>query len=402
MVKGEKTVGPLLSSRFIQDVVVRASLENKLASGRKLRVKIGMDPTAPDLHLGHAVALRLLRRFQNAGHTIVFIIGDFTAKIGDPSGKSKTRPMLDAPAIEANAKTYFEQVGLILDVKKAEIRRNSEWLGKLGFDDVIKLASKFTVARILERDDFAERFKSGSEISGHELLYPMMQAQDSVAVAADVEVGGTDQLFNMLAGRELQKKLGLPEQEVLTVPLLLGLDGTLKMSKSLGNYVGLRDKPEEMYGKLMSLPDRLLRHYFELATDLSDSEIEAIQKTLVGEKANPRDLKMRLARLVVASYHGEGAAESAEESFVKVFQKKEIPDEVKTVAVDKNKLTAAELLLLTGLAASKSEARRVIEQRGLKIDGVAVGDPSLPVAIGEKGVLLQKGKRHFIRAVRKA
>ncbi len=391
---------PILDTRLLQDVVVRAELEKKLASGKKLRVKIGMDPTAPDLHLGHAVALRLLKRFQDAGHTVVFIIGDYTARIGDPSGKSKTRPQLDVKTIDANAKTYFKQVGLVLDVRKAEIRRNSEWLGKLRFQDVIALAAKFTASRILERDDFARRLKAGVDISSHELLYPMMQAQDSVAIEADVEVGGTDQTFNMLAGRELQKKLGLPMQDVITVPLLVGLDGEHKMSKSLGNYVGLTDAPADMYGKLMSIPDRLLMQYWELCTDLSGAAVEAVRRELVGGKTNPRDLKMRLARTVVARYHGERKAATAEAAFVKVFQKKEVPDEVTEVSVGAPKITVSELLIATGLAASKSEARRLVEQKGVKVEGAIVTDPALPIAIGAKGVLVQRGKRGFVRARR--
>jgi tyrosyl-tRNA synthetase len=390
----------LLDSRLIENVIVRPELEKRLAARKKLRIKIGMDPTAPDLHLGHAVALRLLKKFQDAGHAIIFVIGDYTARIGDPSGRSKTRPELDAKTIEANAQTYFKQVGKILDIKKSEIRYNSEWLAKLGFDDLIKLAAKFTVARILERDDFAKRYKAGVDISCHELLYPMMQAQDSVALLSDLEIGGTDQLFNMLAGRELQKKLGLAEQNVITVPLLVGTDGEQKMSKSLGNYVGITDKPEEMYGKLMSIPDRLLLHYFELATDLSKAEIEKVRQELLDGAVNPRDLKMRLARIVVAMFHGDGAAADAEVAFVKIFQKKETPTDVKTVSVGQDKLAIVDLLIETGLAVSKGEARRLLAQKGVRLDGVAATDPAVSVSIGKNGVLIQKGKRFFVKAVK--
>ena len=390
----------LLDSRLIENVIVRPELEKRLAARKKLRIKIGMDPTAPDLHLGHAVALRLLKKFQDAGHAIIFVIGDYTARIGDPSGRSKTRPELDAKTIEANAQTYFKQVGKILDIKKSEIRYNSEWLAKLGFDDLIKLAAKFTVARILERDDFAKRYKAGVDISCHELLYPMMQAQDSVALLSDLEIGGTDQLFNMLAGRELQKKLGLAEQNVITVPLLVGTDGEQKMSKSLGNYVGITDKPEEMYGKLMSIPDRLLLHYFELATDLSKAEIEKVRQELLDGAVNPRDLKMRLARILVAMFHGDGAAADAEVAFVKIFQKKETPTDVKTVSVGQDKLAIVDLLIETGLAVSKGEARRLLAQKGVRLDGVAATDPAVSVSIGKNGVLIQKGKRFFVKAVK--
>jgi tyrosyl-tRNA synthetase len=390
----------ILATRLLQDVVVRPSLEKKLQEGKKLRVKLGMDPTAPDLHLGHAVALRLLKCFQDAGHTIIFIIGDYTARIGDPSGKSKTRPQLDPATIDANAKTYFTQVGKVLDVSRAEIRYNSAWLSKLGFEDLIKLAGQFTVARILERDDFAKRLKSNTEISCHELLYPMMQAQDSVAIEADVEVGGTDQTFNMLAGRELQKKLGLPEQDVITVPLLVGLDGEQKMSKSLGNYIGLAEPAEDMYGKLMSIPDRLLPQYFALCTDMTDAEVENIGRALLADDVNPRDLKMQLAKTVTALYHDEKVAERAEEHFVKVFQRKEVPEDAQVIHVKKDTLLAGDLLVATGLAASKTDARRLIEQNAMKVDGITITDPAMSLAIGKKGILVQKGKRHFVRAVK--
>lgn len=388
-----------LFGRSVENVVVRDHLVARLAKGEKLRVKIGMDPTAPDLHLGHAVALRLLRRFQDAGHTVVFIIGDATALIGDPSGKSKTRPQLDAKEIDRNAKTYFAQVGKILDVKKAEIRYNSEWLGKLTFADVIRLAARFTVARILERDDFSQRYKTGVDISCHELLYPMMQAYDSVAIKADVEVGGTDQTFNMLAGRELQKKMNLPEQNVLTVPLLVGIDGVHKMSKSLGNYVGLSEKPEDMYGKVMSIPDALIPSWFTLATELSDADIAELAR---GD--NPRDRKMRLAREIVALYHGAKAAEKAEAAFVSVFQKHETPEDVREMKYKNIGNDLVETLVKVGFATSKSEARRLILEGAIKIDGKVVKEPRLtwvpfiPHPIGWS-MVIQKGKRHFVRVI---
>lgn len=387
----------ILSSRLIQDVIVRESLEKKLSGTKKLRIKIGMDPTAPDLHLGHAVCLRLLKQFQDAGHTIVFIIGDYTARIGDPSGKSKTRPELDPKEIDKNAKTYFKQVGLILDLKKAEICFNSKWLSKLSFADVVKLAAKFTVARIMERDDFTKRFKAGVDISCHELLYPMMQAYDSVAIKADVEVGGTDQTFNMLAGRELQKKMELPEQDVITVPLLVGLDGEHKMSKSLGNYIGLTDVPEDMYGKVMSIPDRLLMQYFELCTELSSEEIQKTRDELVSSHANPRDMKMRLAKMIVAKYHGDAKAKKAEEQFISVFQKKEMPDDIPEIRAGKKQMDVVELLMIAKFATSKTEARRLIEQKGVKVEGETIVDPVQKIEIGKNGVLVQKGKRFFVK-----
>lgn len=380
---------------LVDDVIVRGHLEARLKKGEKLRVKIGMDPTAPDLHLGHAVALRLLRRFQDLGHTVVFIIGDYTARIGDPSGKSKTRPQLEAKDIDKNAKTYFKQVGKILDLKKAEVRYNSEWLGKLKFEDVIRLTAKFTVARILERDDFAKRYKAGEELSCHELLYPMMQAYDSVAIKADVEVGGTDQRFNMLAGRELQKKMGLPEQDVITVPLLVGLDGKDKMSKSLGNYIGITEAPEEMYGKVMSIPDTLIGNYILLATDTMSGL--AVKRELDAGK-NPRDIKMQLARSIVTCYHTAKDAEKAEAAFVALFQKHEQPTDMPTWKATKG-ATLADALVGSGLVASKSEARRMIEQKGVKVDGQIATDMNQQLSTPKQGFVIQKGKRHFVRVL---
>lgn len=384
-----------LFAGLVDDVIVRGHLESRLKKGEKLRIKLGMDPTAPDLHLGHAVALRLLRRFQDLGHTVVFIIGDYTARIGDPSGKSKTRPQLDAKEIDKNANTYFKQVGKILDLKKAEVRYNSEWLGKLKFEDVIRLAAKFTTARILERDDFTKRMKAGEEISCHELLYPMMQAYDSVAIKADVEVGGTDQRFNMLAGRELQKKMGLPEQDVITVPLLVGLDGKDKMSKSLGNYIGITEPPEEMYGKVMSIPDALIGHYVLLAADGMNG---LVVKKVLEAGTNPRDIKMQLARSIVTRYHTAKDAEKAEAAFVALFQKHEQPAEMPTWKAPKG-ATLADALVAAGMAASKSEARRLVEQKGVKVDGQVASDANQALSLQKSGVVIQKGKRHFVRVL---
>jgi tyrosyl-tRNA synthetase len=378
-------------SRGVANVIGVEQLTEALKRGETLRFKMGLDPTSPDIHLGHVVGLRILGKMQELGHEIVVIVGDYTARIGDPSGRSKTRPPLAPEAIDANAKTYLAQVAKILDVKKIELKKNSKWLSKLTFADLIKLATNFTVARTLERDDFAKRFKEGVEIYLHELLYPLMQAYDSVAIKASVEIGGTDQTFNMLAGRELQKKMGLPEQAVISCPLLVGLDGVNKMSKSLGNYIGITESAEGMYGKVMSIPDALILNYFELATEMSMEEIAIVKKKL-DEGENPRDVKMWLAREIVALYHPNGAAEKAEESFVKTFQKKEVPDEVKEKKTRSKIL--ADVLVEVGFALSKTEARRTVEQGGVKVDGNVVNDATIEV---KSGSLIQKGKRFFVR-----
>lgn len=372
---------------------VVGDLAARLASGKKLRIKLGADPSAPDLHLGHAVVLRKLREFQDLGHQVVFIVGDYTSMIGDPTGKSKTRPALTKKEADANAKTYLAQVGMILDLKKTDVRKNSEWLGKLKFADVLKLASQFTVARMIERDDFAKRLKEGVEVYMHELLYPMMQAQDSVAIEADVEIGGTDQMFNILAGRELQKKLGLPEQCCMFMgPLLVGTDGVKKMSKSLGNYVGLTDAPDEMFGKVMSVPDAVLRDWFALTTDVSKEEVEAM---LVSGK-NPRDAKIRLAKEIISQYHPAKAADAAEQNFIKVFQKKEVPDEVPELLLGAGERSLIDLLVEAKFATSKGEARRVIAEGGVHVAGAVVKDIAATVNVSKAPVIIQKGKRHFV------
>ena len=381
--------------RGVADVVGRERLIEALKNGVTLRFKMGMDPTSPDIHIGHAVGLRVLRKFQDLGHEIIVIIGDYTARIGDPSGRSKTRPPLDGAAIDKNAATYLAQVGKILDKKKIELRKNSEWLAELSFADIIKLATNFTVARTLERDDFAKRYKEGVEIYLHELLYPLMQAYDSVAIKASVEIGGTDQTFNMLAGRELQKKLNMPEQAVVTVPLLIGLDGVNKMSKSLGNYIGVTEPAESIYGKVMSIPDALIMDYFTLATELSLDEIARIKEDWEAG-ANPRDLKMRLAREIATLYTSAKDAAKAEESFVKTFQKKEAPEDIKLQVEDGIRIDDA--LLKVSLVKSKSEARRlIVDQDGVSIDGKIVKNPQRKV---EDGNIIKKG-RHFIRVVKK-
>jgi len=390
--------------RGVANIIGVPRLTEALKQGETLRFKMGFDPTSPDIHLGHAVGLRLLKKMQDLGHEVVVIVGDYTARIGDPSGRSKTRPPLEPPAIDANAKTYLSQVGKILDVKKIDLEKNSKWLSKLTFADLIKLATNFTVARTLERDDFAKRYKEGVEIYLHELLYPLMQAYDSVATNASVEIGGTDQTFNMLAGRELQKKMGLPEQAVISCPLLVGLDGTHKMSKSLGNYIGITESAESMYGKVMSIPDSLILNWFELATEMPMEEIAIVKKKL-DEGENPRNIKMWLAREIVALYHPEGSAEKAEEAFVKTFQKKEVPDEIPTIKLGAETLTNAMLvrhaLDKLGLKISASESRRLIEQGAIKINGEVVSNPDISVTIDKSGVLFQKGKRVFAKVVAK-
>lgn len=389
----EKTIQKILG-RGVEEVIVREHLDNDLRKGAPLRIKLGADPTAPDLHLGHAVVLRKLREFQELGHTVVFLIGDYTALIGDPSGKSKARPALESKEIASNAKTYFKQVGKILDLKKTEVHYNSEWFKKMSVADLIRLASQVSTQRTLERDDFTNRMKEGVEIAQHELLYPLMQAYDSVVIKASVEIGGTDQKFNMIAGRSLQRKMGMDEQDVITCPLLIGLDGEKKMSKSLGNYIGLTDVPADMYGKVMSIPDKLIIHYFELATELPREEIEKLKPEL---KSNPRDLKALLAREIVTLYHGSKESKKAEEAFTRTFKNRETPEDVNEAKVGASSMNVLELLVATKLTASKSEARRVVEQGGLKVNGTVIKDINAKVDIKKDGTLLQKGPRTFLK-----
>lgn len=383
-----------LLTHQVADVIVRESLEKKLRSGKKLRIKLGADPSRPDLHIGHAVVLRKLREFQDLGHKVVFLIGDFTALIGDPTGKSKTRPMLTAKEIKANAATYLKQVGKILDVKKGEIRYNSEWLGKMKAADFIQLCAKFTVARIIERDDFSKRLKSGTDVHMHELLYPMLQAQDSIDLDADVEIGATDQTFNMLAGRALMSKNDLVPQDVMTLPLLVGTDGKEKMSKSLGNYIGLLDSVDEMFGKTMSIPDFALDNWLELAADYSKEEIAA-EKAALAKGENPRDVKMRLAKRLAAMYHGAKAADAAEAGFKARFQKGEMPTEIqKMQALHAWDLSGKGLplyrLVSFAFQVSSSQAKRDIEAGGVRIGEQAVKDPNFLVK--GKNIILRKGK----------
>lgn len=372
-----------LLERGMEEVIVREHLEAELKAGKKMRVKLGFDPTSPDLHLGHTISLRKLKQFQDLGHQIVLIIGDATALIGDPSGKSKTRPMLSSEEIEANAKTYLAQAGKILDISKLEIHKNSEWF----FNEpmwALKLASQFTAQRIIERDDFSKRFKEGVEVYMHELLYPMMQAYDSVKIKADIEIGGTDQKFNMLAGRDLQRHMGLKEQDVITLPLLRGLDGVHKMSKSLGNYIGITEDANTMFGKIMSVPDELINEYYNLCTD-SERTIQ-----------DPREAKLELGKIIVDMYHSIGAGEKAKEEFIKVFSKKGAPSDIQRFKVKGERLKLTDLLVETKMATSKSEARRLIQQGGVKIDDIKQDDPETEIDL-TKERLLQVGPRKFLK-----
>jgi tyrosyl-tRNA synthetase len=385
----------------IADLVPEAALIKKLERGKPLRVKLGVDPTAPDLHLGHAVPLRKLRQFQDLGHTVVLIIGDCTALIGDPSGRNSTRPPLTLAAIEDNAKTYIDQAFKILDADKTELRRNSEWLGEIDFEKILTLTSQFTVARILERDDFSKRYADNKPISLHEFLYPVMQAYDSVAVEADVELGGTDQLFNLLAGRELMEKSGMEPQVALTLPLLEGTDGIQKMSKSYGNYIGLTDAPEDMFGKVMSIPDALMIKYYRLCTALSVDEVDALGVQLDDGSVHPNAAKRRLSREIVNTYHPAGSGDTAEAAFDRVFKQHQVPEEISEVVVAMDaEVHLPALLHELGLAPSSSEARRLIDGGGVRINGETVEPRIYNIARAQvDGAVLQVGKRRFARAV---
>ena len=386
---------------------LRKKLERSESSDKPLRIKLGVDPTAPDLHLGHAVPLRKLRQFQDCGHTVVLIIGDFTALIGDPSGRSATRPPLTSEEVNANAETYIEQAFKILDPEKTELRRNSEWLGPLGFADLLKITSKFTVARIIERDDFDKRLKEQKPISLHELLYPMAQAYDSVAVESDVELGGTDQLFNLLAGRELMEKSGMEPQIALTMPLLVGTDGVQKMSKSYKNYVGLTDEPADMFGKVMSVPDDLMLSYFCLASACSLDEIKEIEASIKAGSIHPGQLKRRLAREIVTLYYNEAAAVEAEAAFDRVFKERAMPIDIPEAEIvwgsasnDAGRIFLPTLMAQQGLANSSGEARRLIDGGGVRVDGQALVAKVYELDPKElQGKVLQVGKRKFIKLI---
>ncbi|WP_127009426.1 tyrosine--tRNA ligase [Veillonella sp. CHU110] len=376
----------------------KKKLEKSVATNTPLIIKLGLDPTAPDIHLGHTVVLRKLKLFQDFGHKVIILIGDFTARIGDPTGKSVTRPPLTEEQVITNAKTYQEQIFKVLDPEKTEVRFNSEWLSKLDFADVLKLASKYTVARMLERDDFHKRYTEGRPISIHEFMYPLMQGYDSIALKADVEFGGTDQTFNLLMGRHLQGEEGMPEQTIITMPILEGLDGVQKMSKSLGNYIGISEAPAEMYGKAMSIPDELMMRYFMLVTDMSIEEQEQLAKDLESCTAHPRDVKMKLAHTIVRLYHGEEAANFGQEEFVRVFQKHAMPTDIPEykVAITEEPVFVPQLLSDAGLTASNGEARRSIKAGAFKIDGEKCNEEHIVL---KDGMVLQVGKRKFIKIV---
>ena len=376
----------------IREEDLRAKLESSAKTGRPLRVKLGADPTAPDIHIGHTVVIRKLRAFQDLGHTAIFLIGDFTGMIGDPSGKNTTRPPLTREEILANAETYKKQIFKLLDPEKTEIRFNSEWFDAQGSAGFIKLASHTTVKQILERDDFEKRMNENRPIALHELLYPLVQGYDSVALRSDIELGGTDQKFNLLMGRNLQREYQQEPQVILTTPLLKGLDGVQKMSKSLNNYIGIDEAPNEMFGKVMSISDELMWEYYELLTDLTLPEIEALKAA----DENPRNLKVKLAKLIIRDFHSATAAEAAEADFVARFVKKEIPDEIEETEIAAGTYNLAELLVQTNLAPSKKEAKRLIEQGGVKQNGEKVSDTNAEIELTDE-ILLQVGKRKFLK-----
>lgn len=389
-----------LIRRGVDEIISEEELERKLQKCLEARlplvVKLGCDPSRPDLHIGHAVVLRKLRHFQDLGHRAVLIIGDFTAMIGDPSGRDKTRPQISASETKEYGETYVAQASAILNVEKLKIVYNSGWLGKMTFQDVIQLASHYTVARMLERDDFEKRYKSEIPISIHEFLYPLAQAMDSIELKSDVELGGTDQKFNLLMTRDLQRDFDQEPQVVITTPLLEGTDGIQKMSKSYDNYIGITESADEMYGKTLSIPDELITRYFELATDLSQQELDSIERQLNDSSVNPRDLKRRLAREIVALYHSREGAAEAEREFDRVFVQKTVPDKVKRRHVGKSPIGIVQLLLDAGLVNSKSEARRLVKQGAVRVDGERITDITTKLEVDRERVL-KVGKRRFLK-----
>lgn len=391
----EETVEEI--KRGTEEILLEEELLEKLNRGRPLRVKTGFDPTAPDLHLGHTVLINKMRQFQEFGHTVIFLIGDFTGMIGDPSGRNVTRPPLSREQVEANAETYKEQVFKILDPELTEIRFNSEWMTPLGAEGMIRLASRVTMARMLERDDFKKRFVDNQPIAIHELLYPLAQGYDSIALKSDIELGGTDQKFNLLMGRELQKQYEMPPQTVLTVPLLEGLDGVKKMSKSVGNYIALEDPPNEMYGKVMSVSDELMWRYYELLSFRSVSEIEGIRRE-VGNGANPRDAKSALASEITARFHGDAAADRARDAFVRQFARGSEPDDMPHVRLSAGSggLEIAVLLRDAGLVESSSDGMRMIRQGAVRVDGERISDTKHVVTPGSS-LTIRVGKRRWAR-----
>jgi len=388
------------TEQIIPEDELIAKLERSVKTNTPLRIKQGFDPTAPDIHLGHTVTINKLKQFQDLGHEVIFLIGDFTGMIGDPSGKMESRRQMTREEVLANAETYKEQIFKILDPHKTRIEFNSTWCRPMTFADVLELASKYTVARLLERDDFSERFRDNRPISVLEFLYPLVQGYDSVALQADVELGGTDQIFNLLVGREIQREYGQEPQVVITMPLLVGTDGVEKMSKSLGNYIGICEPAREIYGKTMSIADDLIVPYFRLLTEVPSDELADMEKRMRGQRINPRDLKMRLAREIVTRYYDHDAAAAAEEEFKRVFQKQGLPDEIPEYAVPAGErpVWIVKLLVASGMASSNGEARRLIAQGGVRIGEEKITDQDLELEVGEE-ILLKIGKKRFLKVV---
>jgi tyrosyl-tRNA synthetase len=387
------------TEEILPEAEFRKKLERSVAENRPLRIKMGFDPSAPDIHLGHAVGLRKLRTFQELGHTIVLIVGDFTGMIGDPTGRKETRPRLTRDQIEAHAKTYLDQFFKILDRENTEVHRNGEWFAKMGFEEIMELAARFTVARLLERDDFEKRYKAGEPISLHEFFYPIMQGWDSVEIRSDLEMGGTEQKFNLLVGRNLQEANGQEGQCILTMPILEGVDGVQRMSKSLGNYIGIDEPPREMFGKVMSIPDTLIHRYYTLCTDAAPDELERIAAELAAPGANPRDRKAALGRRIVGLYHGEEAGQAASDEFDRMFRAGEAPDDMPEVAVaaEDGGAWIVKVLAEAGLVKSNGEARRMIKQNAVKVDGDRVSDENLALSVRSEPYQVQVGRRSWAR-----
>ena len=388
------------ASEIIPEEELVKKLEISFKEKQPLNIKLGCDPSRPDLHIGHSVVLRKLAQFQSLGHRAILIVGDFTGMIGDPSGRNATRPALSLEQTRVNGESYFEQASKILNKEKTKIVYNSEWLSKMSFEDVIKLASKYTVARMIERDDFTKRFKAGEPISIHEFLYPLAQAMDSVAIKSDVELGGTDQKFNLLVGRDIQREHGQEPQVILTMPLLVGTDGVEKMSKSYDNYIGISDSPKEMFGRTLSIPDNLIYTYFELASDVSSSELKEIKKQLDDKNVNPRDIKRRLAKTFIKMYHKAEDAQKAEEEFDQIFVKKEVPDNIPELKIESNEtINILDLILKAEFAPTRSEAKRLVIQGGVSIDGEKIEKFDAVISL-KNNMVLKVGKRKFIKLIK--
>jgi tyrosyl-tRNA synthetase len=395
MAKINDTIIKDLLTRGVDNIIDTTSLQRKLRSGRKLRIKHGVDPTTKDLHLGYGVVYQKLKIFQDLGHTVIFLVGDFTARFGDPTDKVKTRQLRPKAEIEAEAKSYIKQIGRVLDISKTEIRRNSEWYDKMSAEDLLRLQSKFTVARLMERDMFQRRIKENKEIGYHEPVYPILQAYDSVMLKADVTVIGTDQTFNELQARPLQRSAGQEPQDIVAMKLLVGTDGHLKMSQSLGNYIGLTESPTEIYGKVMSIPDAVIPHYFEMATKLPLAEIEAINQQMKGG-ANPRDIKARLATEIVTLYYDSGAANKAAREFDRVFKDKQTPADLVVITLKAKHVSLLDLLVQSKSATSKSDARRLLDQKSVKADDQVLTEWNKPWSV-KKGTVFQVGKRRWFK-----